>query len=276
MRHDLKIRTVLTIGAIYLYVLMTLASGGAPMVLLGLIYVGLTVAAGASLLESDLALVASDSQVFRRGQPFRGLGGLLTQFQHVYYSEKDLLSAVRLLASKKLLERREYTDQDPDLLEQERREFYIVRGEVSRRESVVSAIVHTRSQGEVQSVEWWILVQGFVDRNKRAYLLASSPLAWPLWVWRKIKQELDLSSTVRTVHPAFYNDLDVVTEARILHTLLFDSLVETLEDNGVDTSDLKQQRAQVMNISVSGGSAKFGNVVQAVKKARVANVGGVK
>ena len=80
-------------------------------------------------------------------------------------------------------------------------------------------------------------------------------------------------SYVRTMYIAFYNSLDVTTEARALHNLVFDAVVDTLDKHGVDISDLKQQRAQVMNISISGGRARFGNIVQAFQQANLVKTG---
>ena len=57
------------------------------------------------------------------------------------------------------------------------------------------------------------------------------------------------------------------------HQAVFDVLVEVLEENGVDTSDLRAQRAQVMNISISGGKVNMGNVVQGAMNRVSAKVG---
>jgi len=106
-------------------------------------------------------------------------------------------------------------------------------------------------------------------------LLATAPIAMPFWVMARLKQELDLASSARTVYDAFYNSLDVVTDARSLHTLVFDALVDTLDKHGIDISDLKLQRAQVMNITISGGGrARFGNIIQTMKQANIVQTGG--
>ena len=44
--------------------------------------------------------------------------------------------------------------------------------------------------------------------------------------------------------------------------MAFNTLVETLDSFGIDTSDLKQQKANILNINVSGGQTSFGSVVQ--------------
>jgi hypothetical protein len=39
-------------------------------------------------------------------------------------------------------------------------------------------------------------------------------------------------------------------------------MIAELEKNGIDTSDLKVQKMQTMNINISGGKVNMGNVVQ--------------
>ena len=80
-------------------------------------------------------------------------------------------------------------------------------------------------------------------------------------------------SSVRNVYSSFYNSLDVVADARSWHRLVFDAVADTLEKHGVDISDLKLQRAQVMSINITGGHTRFGNVIQAVKQANVMQTG---
>ena len=77
-----------------------------------------------------------------------------------------------------------------------------------------------------------------------------------------IKRESDLLSRVRTIYPGAYNDMDVSTQLRYIHEAVFDAMIGELEKNGIDTSDLKVQKMQTMNINISGGKVNMGNVVQ--------------
>jgi hypothetical protein len=52
-------------------------------------------------------------------------------------------------------------------------------------------------------------------------------------------------------------------------------MAEELERNGIDTSDIRVQRMQVMNISISGGKVNIGNVVQGAMNQIAAKVTGV-
>lgn len=284
MKSKVKILRVIIIVAIYLFVLAFAAEAGGGVVVLLVLYSVAAIAGGSALLASDIATAERDVQTFRKKNPLRGLGSVLVDFQHVFYNNKDLLPQILDEINTRLsnrgflpaLQKKAYTDTDKSLNVPEAREFFVASSKANQRGTEVALAVHLRKQAEAQSVQWWVLMRGFIDRNKKVLLLASAPIALPFWIWARLKQELDLVSSVRTVYDAFYNSLDVVADSRALHTLVFDTLVETLDKNGVDISDLKLQRAQVMNINISGGRTRFGNVVQALQQARVVQTGGPK
>ncbi|MBT6114976.1 MAG: hypothetical protein HOH41_04615 [Porticoccaceae bacterium] len=56
--------------------------------------------------------------------------------------------------------------------------------------------------------------------------------------------------------------MDVATQVRCLHEVVFDEMITELDKNGIDTSELKVQKMKVMNINISGGKVNMGNVVQ--------------
>ena len=56
--------------------------------------------------------------------------------------------------------------------------------------------------------------------------------------------------------------MDVATQVRCIHEVVFDAMITELDKNGIDTSELKVQKMQAMNINISGGKVKMGNVVQ--------------
>jgi hypothetical protein len=49
---------------------------------------------------------------------------------------------------------------------------------------------------------------------------------------------------------------------RSISETVFDAMVLVLDKNGIDTSDLKAQKLQTMNINITGGKVNMGNVVQ--------------
>jgi hypothetical protein len=48
-------------------------------------------------------------------------------------------------------------------------------------------------------------------------------------------------------------------------------MITELDKNGIDTSELKVQKMQAMNINISGGKVNMGNVVQGA----INKIGGV-
>jgi hypothetical protein len=281
MKNQVKVRTVVVIAFIYLWGFAFAIGLGAPAVVLLAVYCIASIAGAKAMLAADLAMTTREAETFRKVHPMRGLGSMLTDFQHVYYNAEDLLPEILNEFNTRIvqqgfgatLQKKNYTDTDKNLEAPETREFFVASSGASLRGTETSLVVHVRRHGQAQSVQWWILMRGFVDRNKRIILLASAPLAIPFWIWARLKQELDLVSSVRNVYGSFYNSLDVAAEARSWHRLVFDALADSLEKHGVDISDLKLQRAQVMNINISGGRTRFGNVVQAVRQANVMQTG---
>lgn len=282
MKNRVKLRTAAVIAAVYLFALAFAIEAGGGAVVLLVLYSVAAIAGGSALLASNLAAAERDAQTFRKVQPLRGYGTVLIDFQHVFYHDETLLPAIYHEINARLdhqeflpaLRKKDYTDMDKNLTEPETREFLVASSEPNLRGTAVTLAVHLRKCGKAQSVQWWVLMRGFVDRNKKVALLASSTIALPFWIWAQLKQELDLASSVRTVYDAFYNSLDVATTVRSAHRLVFDALVDTLEKHGVDTSDLKLQRAQALTVNISGGRARFGNIIQALGKAKVVQTGG--
>lgn len=101
-----------------------------------------------------------------------------------------------------------------------------------------------------------------MDHDKQFNFVAWSPLTIWFWIIPYLRKEYDVLSHIRTVYAAAYNDHDVVTQIRCLHDTVFNAMVSVLEGHDIDTSDIKAQRMQVMNISISGGRVNMGNVVQ--------------
>jgi hypothetical protein len=79
-----------------------------------------------------------------------------------------------------------------------------------------------------------------------------------------------------TIYPGFFNEIDVLNRTREIQFVAFETLVEVLDSFGIDTTDLKQQRSNILNINVSGGQTKFGSVVQGAMNRVTGLVGGQK
>lgn len=114
----------------------------------------------------------------------------------------------------------------------------------------------------MQSIQWRVLAGGYIDQDKKFNLISYSLFTFLFWINPYLKREHDLLARVRTIYPGSYNDMDIVTQVRFLHEAVFDAMIKELENNGIDTSDLRAQKMQVMSINISGGKVNMGNVVQ--------------
>ena len=77
-----------------------------------------------------------------------------------------------------------------------------------------------------------------------------------------MRGKYNVAANLCVIYGAFFENLDILTAERIVQKMALDDLIKVLDENGVDTSDLKLQRNQTLNINASGGQASFGSVVQ--------------
>jgi hypothetical protein len=168
------------------------------------------------------------------------------------------------------------TDVDKDLKAAENREFFKAGFGQTRRGTTITLLLSFSAIGKVQSIRWWVLAGGYVDRNKKFNFIAYAPITLWFRIVPYLRREYDLASRLRTVYAASYNDMDVMTLVRCLHDTVFSAMVDELERHDIDTSDIKAQRMQVMNLSISGGRVNMGNVVQGAMNNVEATVKGSK
>src|SRR5713101_1733767 len=136
-----------------------------------------------------------------KGECAASLGTELITFQHVFHHDENLLPAILIEINTRIekrgplppLQKRNYTDTDKNLIRPETREFFVAGAKANVRGSEVALAVYFRMHAGAQSAQWWVLMRGFVDRNKKVSLLASAPIALPLWLWARLKQDLDLA-----------------------------------------------------------------------------------
>ena len=128
--------------------------------------------------------------------------------------------------------------------------------------TTITTFLKRQSAGGILLMLAAVLAGGYVDKNAKFNLIAYSLFTIFIWIAPYIRRETDLLSRVRTIYPGSYNDMDVSTQVRCLHEAVFDAMIGELEKNGIDTSELKVQKMQTMNINISGGKVNMGNVVQ--------------
>lgn len=273
VKNRIKTRNVVIVATIYLYALSMLASVTTEhraLLFSAIGYAIVTIAIARIILLRELALVGSQVNKFKKNFPFSAYGALFGEFQHVFFSQQSIVESLEKVTGEQLSERTpagpmtslSLADIDNDIRSVDARPFLRSDAGSTARGTTITLLMHTALHGKMHCVRWWVMGRGYVDRNRFLFALARAPLTLPFWIVPYFKRDLDVVSHLRTIYPGFYNDVDVVRIARCLHETVFDSLVAVLEHYGIDTSDLKTQRAQVMNINVSGGKLEIGNIVQ--------------
>jgi len=105
-------------------------------------------------------------------------------------------------------------------------------------------------------------VSGLRDPNKLLWRYVGAPFQAPFQILPYRRREFDPVSGLMTIYPGFFNGLDVQYRTQAFQNVAFTTLVDVLDSFGIDTTDLKIQKASLLNINVSGGHATFGSVVQ--------------
>lgn len=269
----------------------------AYLLLIGFVYhlhpilagVALIYVAGCMLIARILILKAelrqSRSAVeFSRSGAINALGVEWVSFQHVFFSADDVLGAYRIALSDSLKSKLDCSGLDEIILKDVDREFgssevrtfwQSVSHETIRKTGFRLLCAFSRTIN-IQSVRLWILVSGVRDPNKLFWRYVFSPFTSPMVILPYLKRRYNPLSDLTTIHPGLFNEIDILNQTRAIQYIAFETLVEVLDSFGVDTSDLKQQKGNVMQINVKGGQANFGSVVQGALNKVAGSIRGVK
>lgn len=239
-------------------------------VVLFVLYLVFSITVTFMLYKRDLRLLSSNDFKFKKVLPFIHYGDSILDFQHIFYHETNILPDLiegiqQSLVDKTLLsniEKIEFIDNDKRLYNSESRTFYKSSGKPTTRGSHITVMLYSNTYGDMQNIEWWILISSRIERDKLIKFLIFSPFSFLFWIISYIKGDYNIASVLRSPYPAFYNHLDLIMEIKGIHEVIISSLVDILDKNGIDTSELKIQKAQVLNINVSGGKSTFGNIMQ--------------
>ncbi|WP_100635310.1 hypothetical protein [Marinomonas sp. ef1] len=276
VRNRIKVRSVIL--ALIVHACLAFFTLGISLILL--LIIGLITN---SFVNREVVEASSISNKFKKNFPFKYYGQIFGSFQHVFSHseiiEKNLYLAIESELCDKTpinsLEAVTITDIDNDLSETEGRTFIRASSTNTPMGTSITIVFNQASYGKMQSIEWRVLGGGFIDRDKKFNLVAYSVFTFLFWIIPYVKQEHDLLARVRTIYPGSFNDIDVITQIRCLHDAVFNAMIKELEKNHIDTSELKAQKMQVMNITISGGKVNIGNVVQgAMNKVSNAAKGG--
>ncbi|MEM7242247.1 MAG: hypothetical protein AAF429_08685 [Pseudomonadota bacterium] len=212
----------------------------------------------------------SHSISFDRIGAFQSFGVSSGTFQHVFYHSKSLGKKILAKTFKSLeaaglepiSKEVSITDRDKNLVVKDVREFTLIQFKQTRRLSDPSLIISFESKGAMQSFQWWLFERGVLSANFKFLFVAFSPITIFFWFFTWLRDRENYSNKFHKIYPSSYEVMDLNTHLRWVHDRVFDSLVLELENNGVDTSALREQKAQVMNINISGGKVAMGSVVQ--------------
>ena len=266
LRNEIRIRSLLTAFALHAF-LATITLGGSLVLLL------LTGSITSWLCSRDIDEANSGTNRFKKSFPFRAYGESFGDFQHVFHYtqniERQLIEAIerRVIETTPVtsMEPVEITDVDKDLKAPDKRTFIKTNAVSTGRDTDVTLVLNQESFGKMQSIQWRVLAGGYIDRDKRFNFISLSVLTFWFWIIPYVRADYDLLSRLRTIHTGDYNSMDVITKIRCLHDAVFNAMIDCMDSHGIDTSDLRAQRMQVMNINVSGGKVSMGNIVQGAK-----------
>jgi len=218
----------------------------------------------------DVNALSSEKSQFKKHAPFLPYGDIIVEFQHIFQHDKNVLDevlteiiqSVKQKTSLSTVEKIEFIDIDKKLSSNDKRVFHLGTGEPTIRGSQINTFLYHDQFGEMQNFQWWILVNNPIKRSKVIVFLAFSFISFPIRLISYLKGTYNIAAHLRNPYQAFYEDLDLIVQIRSIQEAIINSLVESLDARGIDTSDLKTQKAQNLNINVSGGKATFGNVMQ--------------
>lgn len=205
-----------------------------------------------------------------------------SSFHHVFASDKAVLDTYVEVLKRALhdkigcgpLDKILMKDVDKELDRPESRSFYVTHASPTSRGTGIVMVCSFTRMGSIHGVRWWILVTGARDPNKVFWRFALAPLTVPYVVLPYLRRRYDPLAGLGTVYPGFFNAVDMLNQTRELEYVAFETLVEVLNSFDIDTADLKQQKANIMNINVTGGKANFGTVLQGAKNRVTNTLGG--
>ena len=227
------------------------------------------------LLKKDINDAKSRNNSFNKNHPFDYFGQTFGSFQHVFYHpysiDKDITSAI----SEALKDKTPITcvktvsiiDTDSDLKNCEQRSFIKAESDPTSRGTSVTLLLNHSNFGSMRAVEWRELAGGYLDKNSKFNLIAYSLFSIMFWIGPYLIHGRDLLSRVRTIYPSAYNNMDIETQVRCLHEVVFDGMIAELDKNGIDSGPLKLQKMQVMSISIFAGKVNMASGIRgAIKK----------
>ncbi|HXC10601.1 MAG TPA: hypothetical protein VNV61_16830 [Steroidobacteraceae bacterium] len=264
------VRNAVAAVVIYLLLLSFLLGISVGVTIIVAIYCIVCMIITRNFISSAESRSAGAGVEFSQSGALASIGSEWGSFHYVFYSEKDvsasLLGALNESLKTKFgcaeLKQIVFKDVDRELPTPESRTFLRTdAAQTARKTGFVLLCALTRTSN-IQGVRWWILLSGLRDPNKVFWRYVLSPMGVPFQILPYLRREFDPLHGLKSVYPGFFNAVDILNSTRELQYVAFETLVEVLDSLGIDTSDLKQQRGNILNINVTGGQTNFGSVIQ--------------
>jgi hypothetical protein len=279
-----RLRNALTAIGAYLYIAVILGSIHVALLVSFAIYAVVCMLIAKGFISGADGRKSKNAVEFSQSGAANSIGIEYGSFHHVFYSNEAVIeaycSALNNALKGKLgcqdLHEVAFKDVDRDLRSPETRKFLVTTATETVRKSGFTLLCHFVRTANIQDVRWWVLVSGVRDSNKVFWRFAFAPLAVPFFVLPYFRRRYDPLSGLMTIHPGFFNGIDVLNRTREIQFVAFETLVDVLESFDIDTSNLKQQKGNILNINVSGGQTSFGSVVQGAMNKVMGSAGGAK
>lgn len=222
------------------------------------------------IMNSEVERANSGSHRFKKLYPFRYLGGEVSSFRHVYPHAEEIGPDLSQAISQRIESAFEFgpllplavTDIDNHLNQTVDRTFLHSPAGMTDFGTDLHLVVNTDRLGEYAKVEWWVILGGFLDSDRKFSFVAFAPLTIWFWLIGYLRNNVDIIGRLERIHDGEYNLQDTIFRIRALHEAVFDTLLLELDARGIDTSSLRMQQAQVLNIDISGGKVQMGNIMQ--------------
>lgn len=155
VKNTIKVRSILI--AVLIYLFLTIATAGVALVVL------LVTAIIANLIcNKEIEAASSNTNVFKKGFPFKYFGESFGDFQHVFYHKKNIASVIVNAISNELtlktpvkgLESIKIKDIDNDLRSPEERQFLKADSGKTKRGTSITLIIKLSHFGRMQSIRW--------------------------------------------------------------------------------------------------------------------------
>jgi hypothetical protein len=175
---------------------------------MALVYAAITIIISIMICNKEIELATSNSKKFKKSLPLKYFGFSYGDFQHVFYHKKSLESEIIKTIENNLktktpiekLETVELIDVDKNLNSSEKRRFIIADSGITNRGTSITLAIKPSSFGGMQSIRWWVLAGGYIDKDKKFNFIAYSPLSLPFWIISYIKNEYDVLANLRTIY----------------------------------------------------------------------------